>query len=489
MRLPKTINIQIGRKLSDQSKNDIMKEVVAKFSSLKIVAIQIGYEVVRVTFESDDDFRTAKNNEGVRLFGLWCPILGGGPPVTILHIFDFPFEERDDDLQFVLSDFGEVKRIKYQTYLSNQEVYTGTRLVTIILHDTPPRQISINGYVCRIWYKGQPVVCNLCAVQGHKSADCPNRDKCRRCGTSGHFARNCTHAWGPSSSVPAVNLDSLESSVLGSVPGSSLSAAVEPLNAAESSIRNNVLDDAHFSSIDDINRERSGVNQNVSSCRTDQNVNESSDSVMNSISTNDTAFVAAELVPDSGNVLVENLDFANGTPSVVDKSAPSRDNVLKASNPAVEIQSDPSSSDVVIPEDLVIEDGMSDLGPDGQGGVYSSFDSAASEDPVDAECDFSPISVDEGEAVLDVLGEGCSPSPSDTVPPSSQDSSSGSQSILRRNFSRDAISKTKKRSALPILSRKDVSPSEPSRKVGRHVLPSVVLNSVSVSDVVCTVAK
>ena len=33
-------------------------------------------------------------------------------------------------------------------------------------------------------------------MQGHKSADCPNRDKCRRCGVSGHFARSCPNPWG-----------------------------------------------------------------------------------------------------------------------------------------------------------------------------------------------------------------------------------------------------------------------------------------------------
>jgi len=46
--------------------------------------------------------------------------------------------------------------------------------------------------LCRLWYRGQPLVCNLCAVQGHRSANCPNKDKCRKYGKTGHFARNCT---------------------------------------------------------------------------------------------------------------------------------------------------------------------------------------------------------------------------------------------------------------------------------------------------------
>ena len=60
----------------------------------------------------------------------------------------------------------------------------------------------MGGYLCRIWYRGQPLVCNLCSVQGHKSANCPNRDKCRRCGQSGHFARECPNPWGNSVAPP-----------------------------------------------------------------------------------------------------------------------------------------------------------------------------------------------------------------------------------------------------------------------------------------------
>ena len=40
------------------------------------------------------------------------------------------------------------------------------------------------------------MICNLCAVQGHKSANCPKKDKCRQCGESGHFAHACPNPWG-----------------------------------------------------------------------------------------------------------------------------------------------------------------------------------------------------------------------------------------------------------------------------------------------------
>ena len=42
----------------------------------------------------------------------------------------------------------------------------------------------------------------MCNVQGHKSAVCPNKDKCRRGGEQGHFARNCTKNLDPSPASP-----------------------------------------------------------------------------------------------------------------------------------------------------------------------------------------------------------------------------------------------------------------------------------------------
>ena len=196
--------------------------------------MQVAYEVIRVTLASVDEYKVAKQQPGIRLFGMWCPILGGGPPITIVHIFDYPYEEEDVYVKDVLGDFGSVKRVKKQTYLAKPDVFTGTRLVSVTLDATPPRFITINGYLCRFWYKGQPLICNLCGVQGHKSANCPNKDKCRRCGEVGHFARSCPNPWGaavPPPPPPGEGVDEVEYPTLPSQGQDS--ASQDSLAAAE----------------------------------------------------------------------------------------------------------------------------------------------------------------------------------------------------------------------------------------------------------------
>lgn len=91
MRLPNTVNVFCGRQLAGKMKEDIMKEVLHQMGGApSIRAVQVGYEIIRVTFSSPAAFQQAKSRERVQLFDVWCNIQGGGPPPTIVHVFDFP---------------------------------------------------------------------------------------------------------------------------------------------------------------------------------------------------------------------------------------------------------------------------------------------------------------------------------------------------------------------------------------------------------------
>ena len=89
MRQPKTISLQVGRKVADKSKEGVMTKVLRVLAGLDVKALQVAYEVVRVTFASPELFRAAKWFTGKHLFGLWCSILEGGPPIMRVHVFDF----------------------------------------------------------------------------------------------------------------------------------------------------------------------------------------------------------------------------------------------------------------------------------------------------------------------------------------------------------------------------------------------------------------
>ena len=53
-----------------------------------------------------------------------------------------------------------------------------------------PQTLDVEDCMCKVWYKGQPVECDICG-KGHVAKDCPDKGKCCRCHQPGHMARNC----------------------------------------------------------------------------------------------------------------------------------------------------------------------------------------------------------------------------------------------------------------------------------------------------------
>lgn len=104
-------------------------------------------------------------------------------------------EAGDVGIRLVLSPFGKIIGITHQNFSGFKDITTETCIVRMSLHQHIPFQCNIQGYPCHVWYSGQPLKCTICGG-AHKAADCPDRNKCKRCHQAGHFAKDCKNAWG-----------------------------------------------------------------------------------------------------------------------------------------------------------------------------------------------------------------------------------------------------------------------------------------------------
>ena len=109
---------------------------------------------------------------------------------AFIMVYLSPLEGRNNWVKEALKLFGDIKEIRHQQWSKVPGVHTGTHIVRMVRKHEIPRNIVIDGIKCRVWYKGQPLVCDICNGN-HKATDCRLKGKCRRCHQAGHFVRNC----------------------------------------------------------------------------------------------------------------------------------------------------------------------------------------------------------------------------------------------------------------------------------------------------------
>ena len=182
---------------------DVAKWVFEYFDvDYKVVLIQqCPSRIARVTFADEEgDAKSFFEELGaVVLNGVMCTVISPPPPpppLTNVVIYHFPFEGSNDAIEKELDAYGTVKDVRFQHWTNLPEVATGTWVVRMVLEFDIPHFIYIWGIRCKVWYKGQPVDCDVCRKNGHKASSCPDKGKCLRCHESGHFARNCPNPWG-----------------------------------------------------------------------------------------------------------------------------------------------------------------------------------------------------------------------------------------------------------------------------------------------------
>ena len=89
--------------------------------------------------------------------------------VTLL---DLPYGIPESEIKTVLSRFGQVAHIRPETYMG---LYTGTRLIKMVIQTPIPSRIIVAGHPSTIFYRGQVRSCFRCGLTGHEAKKCPNK--------------------------------------------------------------------------------------------------------------------------------------------------------------------------------------------------------------------------------------------------------------------------------------------------------------------------
>ena len=192
----RTVVLDITEFPSTSSRVDIAKCVNAKFDrELPVESIQfVPGGRVNVTFRSSDDKRRVESVEAIAIGSVKCRVVKPGPKLETVLVFHYPFESDSSALRRVFGSFGEVHDVSMQHYPDLVSVATGTRIVRMVRKAPIPRSVEVDDFRVKVWYRGQPVECDVCGKSGHVSRDCPLKGKCRRCLQSGHLARHCNNA-------------------------------------------------------------------------------------------------------------------------------------------------------------------------------------------------------------------------------------------------------------------------------------------------------
>ena len=319
--LSRSIDVKLGVFPDKPSDSDVAKSLWDFFNEaaqFKVVAIQrCPNRIARVTFEVGGEavLNEFLEGESILVRGVVCHVTFPAPPAENVLVYHFPYEKDDRQVKEVLSRYGSIKSVAYQSWTNLEGVHTGTRIVKMDRTDAIPRSLMIGGYRCKIWYRSQAVVCDACRGAGHVAAKCPVRGNCFHCHKPGHKALECPDrssgrgAWG-GSAYHATPVSEPE------VPAGGVSPAVEarraePAPAGGSSP--SVGDDSPGSSLLS-GASSSSVEEGVPDCRGSP----SSASVVASGFSNSNVVDVNGLVIDkisNGNCNVSNIDNASSNVS------------------------------------------------------------------------------------------------------------------------------------------------------------------------------
>ena len=193
------------------------------YPDFKVASIQQSSgRVARVTFDKEciEGKEVIENLGEVTINGVQCLVLKPEPSAPASQnvlVYQYPFEFPNEAVASFLGKFGAVKNVSHQHWTNLPNVCTGTRIVRMVIDKDIPRFIFVRGIRCKVWYRDQPLTCDICSKGGHKASACPDKGKCLRCHSPGHVARHCPTPWGSAGGSNNVAAAASESGAAGAV--------------------------------------------------------------------------------------------------------------------------------------------------------------------------------------------------------------------------------------------------------------------------------
>ena len=258
-----------------QQRSTGLKELLQLLQALdveKIAAVQfLKNGQVRVTCKTAE-YRDDLLEGSTFLFGdVPIPVTAADQPIRSVFVRDLPFEVPDCDVKSAFESFGVVLSVHQRFFRDFPSVANGTRRLVMSFRGSIPSSVSVADFPVRVFHAGQPVVCSICHESGLLRA-CPFSGLCLRCKQPGHVARNCTQAWGPSSSSSSppvstsssVPVSTSQSTSSTTVPSTSVSSALSaPVPSVQS--KSQVLSEASLEDREIAESSEAGASSSLSS--------------------------------------------------------------------------------------------------------------------------------------------------------------------------------------------------------------------------------
>ena len=100
------------------------------------------------------------------------PVTPADRQTISVYLRDLPVEIADDSVRSALEEFGDVFSVRSTVNKDFPSIRNGTRVLLMSVKQSIPSSLNVLGFVCRVWYPGQPAFCSICRQPGHLPRAC-----------------------------------------------------------------------------------------------------------------------------------------------------------------------------------------------------------------------------------------------------------------------------------------------------------------------------